>query len=357
MGMQATVHPSFLGQVQGKAGLIETGFRAGLEAAVPGLKANGLLFAGMGGSGATAMLVRDAAARVLDAPFTLLQHHDLPRHVKQDWHVLALSYSGRTEETLAAAREARRRGCRVTAFTTGGPVAELAERTVPQPTGYQPRVALAHAWFSVLGFLEGSGLLGATVPVKEAAAAVREVDAACGPHVPEPRNEARLLARQLADRIPQVYVTPAFAGLGVFFASLLNENAKKICDVEEVPECNHNAGTGWSGDPLRAHFTALALSHAAQDPEMERRLEFMRRRHLAWGVPWHHRQFGPIRCFADHVVEQARALALLDYTSFYTAELRGVDPAQIDEVVGLKAFLRAPAPEPESGDVKAEYLV
>jgi hypothetical protein len=39
-------------------------------------------------------------------------------------------------------------------------------------------------------------------------------------------------------------------------------------------------------------------------------------------------------------VEQARALQLLDYASYYTAVLRGVDPAEIDAVVDLKAFLR-----------------
>jgi glucose/mannose-6-phosphate isomerase len=345
------VNPAFLRQVQGKARLVATGYQAGLEAAVPKMKADGLLFAGMGGSGATALLVRDAAARVLDVPLTLVQHYNVPRHVNGNWHALALSYSGRTEETLAAVRAARRRGCRTTAFSTGGSLAELAERLVPQPTGYPPRVALAHAWFSVLGFLEGSGLLAEPVPAREAAAAVRAVDAACGPEVPEARNEAKQLARRLHDRIPHVYATPAFAGVGAFFASLLNENAKKLCGVSEVPECNHNAFTGWGGDPFRAHFTAVALSHAAQNRELERRIAFMRGRHGAWGVPWHDCRFGPVRSFGEHVVEQARAIALLDYASYYTAELRGVDPARIDEVVGLKEHLRAAAcaePDPTS---------
>ncbi|HUR64408.1 MAG TPA: SIS domain-containing protein [Candidatus Thermoplasmatota archaeon] len=355
--MLASLNPAFLKQVQGKAGLVETGFRAGLEAAVPDLKAKGLLFAGMGGSGATAMLVRDAAARVLDVPFTLVQHYNVPNHVKADWHALGVSYSGRTEETLSAMREAQRRGCRTTAFCTGGAIAEMAERNVPQPTGYQPRVALAHSWFSVLGFLEGSGLLGERVPAREAAAAIRAVDASCGPEVPEAHNEARQLARRLADRIPQVYTTPAFSGLGLFFASLLNENAKKICEVDELPESNHNAFTGWSGDPFRAHFTALVLSHGAQNPELARRIAFMRQRYEAWGVPWHHREFGPIHSFADHVVEQARALALLDYASYYTAELRGVDPAQIDEVLGLKAHLRQAGAGAPAPDVQPQYLV
>jgi glucose/mannose-6-phosphate isomerase len=331
---------TFLERIQSKAQLMEDGYKVGRAQAEPGLSSGGLLFAGMGGSGAAAMLVRDAASRVLERPFTITQHHGVPHHVKSDWHVLAVSYSGETEETLEAVREAARRGCRVTAFTTGGTLAALAGRHVAQPPGYQPRVALAHAWFSVLGFLEGSDVLAERVPIEAALAAVREVDAACGPGVPEARNEAKRLARLLHERIPQIYATPAFAGVGTFFASLLNENAKKIADVDEIPECNHNAFTGWSGDPNRRHFTILVLSGKGQDPEMARRIEFMRQRYTGWGVPWEHRQFAPTDTFAGHVVEQARALQLLDYASYYTAVLRGVDPAEIDAVVGLKAFLR-----------------
>jgi glucose/mannose-6-phosphate isomerase len=332
--------PTFLQKIESKAQLIQAGYKAGSAQAEPGLSPSGLLFAGMGGSGAAAMLVRDAASGVLERPFTITQHYGVPLHVKPDWHVLAVSYSGETEETLEAVREAARRGCGITAFTTGGTLASLATRNVAQPTGYPPRVALAHAWFSVLGFLEGSDLLSQRVPVKEALAAVREIDAACGPNVPEPRNEAKQLARSLHERIPQIYTTPAFAGIGTFFASLLNENAKKIADVDEIPECNHNAFTGWSGDPNRNHFTVLVLSAQGQHPEITRRIEFMRQRYTGWGVPWANRQSAPTDTFARHVVEQARALQLLDYASYYTAVLRGVDPAEIDAVVGLKAYLR-----------------
>ena len=340
--MQTGSGPAFLQGIASKAQLIRAGHQAGIAQARPDLRPSGLLFAGMGGSGAAAMLVRDAASCVLEKPYTITQHHGVPHHVKSDWHVLAVSYSGETEETIAAVREAGRRGCGVTAFSTGGTLATLADGHVTQPTGYMPRVALAHAWFSVLGFLEGSGMLAERVPVKEAMAAVREVDLACGPEVPEAQNEAKQLARRLHERIPQIYATPAFAGIGTFFAALLNENAKKIADVDEIPECNHNAFTGWSGDANRKHFTVLVLSGKGQDPELARRIDFMRERYTKWGVPWDHREFAATGTFAEHVVEQARALQLLDYASYYTALLRGVDPAEIEAVTDLKHFLRRP---------------
>lgn len=330
----------FLTAIQKKAEWIGQGFQAGRAAADGPLSPEGLLFAGMGGSGITANLVKDACTRVLDLPFTIVKHYQFPNHVKPDWHCMALSYSGETEETLAVAREAKARGVPITAFTTGGTLAGLADHTVDQPPGYYPRVAMTHAWFSMLGYLEGTGLLNEPVPVEEAAAAVQEVDKACGPDVPEDRNEARQLARILADKIPQIYATPAFYGSGLFFRAMLNENAKKIAHVELVPEANHNDFTGWGGDPNRQHFTVLALSHGSQNPDIQKRLAYMKGRYEDWGLPWHHHEFNGVETFRDHVIEQARAVQLLDYASCYVAELRGVDPSEIKEILALKEYLR-----------------
>src|SRR5687767_7303663 len=80
-GRAAVIVPTFLDQIAGKAELVEAGYSAGRAQADPRLDPAGLLFAGMGGSGAAAMLVRDAAARTMERPFTITQHHAVPRHV------------------------------------------------------------------------------------------------------------------------------------------------------------------------------------------------------------------------------------------------------------------------------------
>lgn len=340
--IQAKTDPTgFMPAIQRKAQLVRDGYTAGLKGAPKALKADGLLFSGMGFSGFCADLVRDAATRALDIPFTIVKHYQFPHHIKAGWHCLAVSYSGETEETLAITREALARGVEVSAFSTGGTVSTLAKRNIPQPKGYQPRAAFAHAWFSVLGFLEGSGILGESIPVDEAVAAVREVDAACGPTVPEAENEAMQLARKLVDHLPQIYATPSFYGVGEHFRGSLNENAKKIADVDLVPESNHNDLSGWGGDVKhRGLFAVLCLSHANQRPQMRARLDFMEQRYRSWGVPWHNKTFRPIEGFREHVVEQARAIQFLDYTSVYIAALRGLDPADIKDIKALKEFLR-----------------
>ncbi len=340
----------FTAAIQNKATLLEEGYRAGKTAATETLRPYGLLFAGMGFSGFTADLVRDAATRALDIPFSVVKHYQFPHHVKPGWHTLAISYSGDTEETLSVARASQKQGVPVTAFTTGGKIAEVAQKVVKQPKGYQPRAAFGFTWFSMLGYLEGSGLLDRRVPLAEVLDAVRAVDATCGPDAPAEENEARKLAEVLAGPIPKIYTTPSFYGVGQHFRGMLNENAKKIADLDLVPECNHNDLSGFGGDAAnRAHFTVLCLSHADQNPELRKRLDFMEDRYKAWGVPWYNRVSRGIRGFSDHVIEQARAIQFLDYTSLYVAGLRGQDPSDIREIKALKAYIRNGHGTPQPG--------
>ena len=336
---------NFMASVQSKGDFLRDGYKSGVVAAPKRLKAKGLLFSGMGFSGMVANVVKDAATRAVDLPFTIVKHYQFPNHVQKGWHTLAITYSGDTEETLAVVRTSLERGVGVTAFSTGGKVAGIVDRVVPQPAGYQPRAAFGYTWFSVLGFLEASGVLADKVPVAAAAAAVREVDETCGPQVPEADNPAKQLARTLWKPIPQIYATPAFYGVGLHFKGMLNENAKKIAKVDLVPESNHNDLTGWGGDTdNRRHFSVVALRHAHQNPELQKRLEFMEERYRSWGVPWTNRVSAPIETFAEHVVEQARAIQFFDYTSVYVAALRGQDPADIREIKALKSLLRQKKP-------------
>jgi glucose/mannose-6-phosphate isomerase len=332
---------NFLPSIQGKAKLLEAGYKAGLAAAHKGLEAKGLLFTGMGFSGMAANLIQDAATRQLDIPFTVVKHYQFPHHVKPGWHVLAVSYSGETEETLSVVKTAMDRHVDVTSFATGGTLTRLAPRNVPQPQGFQPRAAFGHTWFSILGFLEGSGLLRERLPLKDVVAAVRSVDEDCGPDVEVDQNEAKQLARTLWRKVPWIYATPAFYGVGLHFRGMLNENAKKIAGIDLVPESNHNDLTGWSGDvDNRRHFTVVALSHGNQNPQLRKRLTYMEERYRSWGVAWTNLQASPVESYASHVVEQARMIQFLDYTSVYVAQLKGEDPAEIREIKALKSHLK-----------------
>ena len=85
-----------------------------------------VLFIGMGGSAIGGDLVRVWMDQLAARPLVVLRGYSIPNWVGEHTLVLASSYSGNTEETLAATGQAADRGCRVVALTSGGRLATLA---------------------------------------------------------------------------------------------------------------------------------------------------------------------------------------------------------------------------------------
>ncbi|MBI5837240.1 MAG: SIS domain-containing protein [Candidatus Eisenbacteria bacterium] len=102
-----------------------------------------LAVSGMGGSAIAADLLRGYLEEELEFPVAVVRDYSLPGWVTPDCLFVASSYSGNTEETLAAYLEARRRGVPRVALCSGGRLADLAnEDGVPRasyPPGYPPR--------------------------------------------------------------------------------------------------------------------------------------------------------------------------------------------------------------------------
>ena len=88
--------------------------------------AAGLVVAGMGGSASGARLAEGVLRPLLRRPFEVADDYALPGWVGPETPVLCSSYSGGTEETLAAYDDAAGRGAPRVVATTGGPLAERA---------------------------------------------------------------------------------------------------------------------------------------------------------------------------------------------------------------------------------------
>src|SRR5437773_5008022 len=114
-----------------------------------------IIVAGMGGSAIGGDLAAALLEGELKVPMTVHRDYGLPAYVGRDSLVIVSSYSGNTEETLSSFEEARKRGAKVLALTTGGKIAELARASnYPSVTfryKAQPRAALG----SLLGLVPG----------------------------------------------------------------------------------------------------------------------------------------------------------------------------------------------------------
>lgn len=91
--------------------------------------ADGVVVAGIGGSAIGADLVRTLVAPECSIPVAVHRDYVLPAYVDAQTLVVVCSYSGNTEEALAGLEEARQRGARVLAITTGGELQRRATQT------------------------------------------------------------------------------------------------------------------------------------------------------------------------------------------------------------------------------------
>lgn len=303
----------------------------------PGL----VMVAGMGGSAAGADLLAACAADRVPAPILVHRGYGLPAAVGADALVIASSYSGDTEEVLSAAEAALARGVAVACVTAGGRLAGLAARhglpRVPVPGGLMPRMALGYLFLAALGILDHAGLPVATAAeIAEALEVVERCGARLTPGCPESENEAKRLARAIAGSVPIVYGGPLTGAVAYRWKTDVEENAKVFAAAGVLPEMNHNEVEAWRA-PHAGGFHAVLLRDAGEPPPVAARFALLREliAPAAAGISETWTQ-------GESRVARVLALAALgQWTSYYMALLRGVDPWTVPVLDELKRRLRS----------------
>src|SRR3989441_9186421 len=136
-----------------------------------------IVFMGMGGSASAGDLILDWLDKKLSVPAIVHRDPALPRFVGSDSLFVTLSYSGETRETLAAFREARKRGSNLVAIGTGGKLQKLSEELGVPFLGVQsapaPRAALGQMVAATAIMLHNCGII--QDPKNEILLATREL--------------------------------------------------------------------------------------------------------------------------------------------------------------------------------------
>ena len=318
------------------------GFRAGSSAAdLPsGEGVTAVVVCGMGGSGVSGDVVRALYRDRLGIPVTVAKGPVLPEFCGKDTLVVASSYSGNTDETLACFEEAAGRGCRVTAVTSGGALAERARvqgiAVVEVPTGFMPRSAVGYLTFGALGALEAVGVIPPLGPEVDHVADVLEgVGDEVAPGRPASENPAKDLATAIGDRFPVVWAADGIGAVAaVRWKTELNENAKVPAFAGVLPELDHNEVVGWSAG-TGERFVLLTLRHPGEHPSVAARFPVSVDVATASGMGHlEHRARG------DTPLSALMSLVMMGgATSVYLAVLRGVDPAPIDAIARIKRAL------------------
>jgi len=255
--------------------------------------------------------------------------------------VFAVSYSGNTEETLSAYGEARAKGARVIALTSGGRLASLArEDGVPLitvPGGIAPRSATGYLFVPMLVVLERLGLAGGiSAEVEGMIAHLQELRTRYGVDVPTRDNPAKQLALNLAGRLPVIWgASGTTEVVAQRWKGQINENAKSPAWWNVLPEANHNEVVGLEvpADLLKKIWLVFL-----RDPDDHPRvgLRFDITREMAGSVA------GISEFEAGGTGRLARMYSLIylgDYASLYLAACYGIDPGPVKAIDRLKAAL------------------
>ena len=300
-----------------------------------------VVVAGMGGSAIGGDVARLLCKNELKVPMVVSRNYTLPGWVNENTLVICCSYSGNTEETLAAFEHARDKGAQIAGLSTGGTLSEkMAEfefDLVTIPGGLQPRAALGFSLVPMLFLMKQTGLIGSETidQLPEAASFIASIRDQYGKQSDD--NPTYSLAQRIYKTIPVIYgETDATGTLAVRFKGQLSENAKMLAYCNELPEMNHNEIVGFKNNQdILNHISVIWLKDEKDHPRTAVRQDSTRE------------IIGDL-C-ANHEVISAqgdsaaiRYLQLIhygDWVSYWCAILHQTNPTPVKKIDRLKAIL------------------
>jgi glucose/mannose-6-phosphate isomerase len=326
--------------IRGFPDQVREAVRIGAEARIslPVRGVRSIVLCGLGGSAIGGDLLKSYLSAELEVPFLVNRHYTLPSFVGPSTLVLISSYSGNTEETTTAHREAVRRKAKVLCISSNGLTEKLALRTsaplIRIPGGLPPRAALGYSFFPLLLALGKLGLIrnrqkdvGETIALLDRKAAEYAV--------PEPASNLSLeLAGQLQGRLGVIYSsTEFFDAVNTRWRGQIAENAKSLCFGHVLPEMNHNELVGWKVlKGLMKETQVIFLRDRGDHKRVQIRMDITK---------------STLQTYTPHIAEVwsegrsllARMFSLIhlgDWVSFYLAILNRQDPMPVEVIDHLK---------------------
>lgn len=210
-----------------------------------------VVLTGLGGSGIGGSIIQNFVFDKLKIPFIVNKDYFLPAFISSKSLVVVSSYSGNTEETVAALLHAIKMKATVVCITSGGKIAEIAKKKkidcILLPAGMPPRACIGYSMVQVLFALKHFRLLKDDSS-KDIKAAIKLLNA----ETKDIQKKAKTVAQKLIGKTPIIYSAADMEGVAVRFRQQINENGKMLCWHHAIPEMNHNELVGWRDkDPNR----------------------------------------------------------------------------------------------------------
>jgi len=229
-------------------------FRAGIEAAkeanfIRKISAENIIICAMGGSALPGNILKavNKSLKLTKLPIFIHRDYGLPGETSKKSLVVCISYSGNTEETLSAFKEAKKRKIKIVVIASGGKLIDIAKKNkipfIKVPSGIQPRCALGYQFSALAKTLSRMGL------IKNIAKELLILEKDLQPKKIE--TKGRNIANDLTKSIPLVYSSEDFSFLAKIWKIKFNENSKVPSFFNFFPELNHNEIVGMAETRIR----------------------------------------------------------------------------------------------------------
>jgi glucose/mannose-6-phosphate isomerase len=310
---------------------VQIGELAQLESSSPA-KISNVVVCGLGGSGIGGDLLAELVKTDLKVPVIVNKSYFLPAYVDASTLLILSSYSGNTEETVACANEALRRGLKPVVVTAGGKLEEIAIEhhldLIKIPSGHPPRACLGYSATQLFFVLKYFGLITGDF-IAELKQAAHFLEAEQNVIM----QDAEFLAGKLLKKVLVVYAEDKYESAALRLKQQINENSKMHCWYNVVPEMNHNELVGWK-EPV-SNLAVLILRSEDEFHRNTHRIIYKR---------------DVVVKLSDNVYEiYAKGSNLLekhfylihisDWLSYHLAMLQGIDPVEVNVITNLKNSL------------------
>ncbi|MBI1908435.1 hypothetical protein HYS28_03405 [Candidatus Uhrbacteria bacterium] len=296
---------------------------------------------GMGGSALGPDMLVHAWAKKLTVPMTIVHDYALPSTVGPKTLVILSSFSGTTEEVLAAGIDAKRRKAKVVVIAAGGELAAMAEREhwpryvfTPGDLAKEPRLGTGFSLAGILGMLARMGFAKVTeADVRRLLTAMGDVLDMCAVDVPKDENPAKIVAQGLLGRVVFLVAAEHLMGNAHVFTNQVNETSKQYATFYALPELNHHLMEGLTYPKGFAKgVTVLFLRSAHYHPRVQKRCDVTADIFERVGA----QVIDYVAGGKDAIEECGEVLQFGSFVSYYLAMLNKVNPRPIPFVDEFK---------------------
>lgn len=323
---------------------IETAWREMKKMVIPThyLSAKNIVVLGMGGSSIAAELVKYYISNKSKISLEVLRDYLLPKYVDSNSLVIAVSYSGNTEETLTAFTTASSRGAKLIAISSGGQLESLTHKFLCPyfKINYNspPRASTGYSLMPLLYILAKLKFIDLKdEEIDQIVNDLKDFQKKIDINVPTRQNEAKQMAEKLKGCLVISTGSGILAPVSLRFKTQLNENSKSFSSHEAMPEICHNFLQGLDlPQKIRDKIMVVLLKSRFDHPRNVLRFQGIGDIFRKKGIKY---QIIELDSKGSELAEILYYLHFVDYVSLYLAMLEGIDPNPYEMIIYLKKFL------------------